>query len=58
MTTVGMTQTYDRDTKFLSEFIYVLNIDRSQVLSALPGHPMVATATFKRVDVAPRLLEF
>jgi hypothetical protein len=58
MTTVDQTQTFDLDTKLLSEFIYALNIARRQVMSYPPGHPMVATATAKLIDVVPRLLEF
>jgi hypothetical protein len=58
MTTVDQTQTLDLDTKLLSEFIYALNIARRQVMSYPPGHPMVATATAKLIDVVPRLLEF
>lgn len=58
MMTVDPNQTCDLDTKLLSEFIYALNIARRQVLSYPPGHPMVATATAKLVDVIPRLLEF
>jgi len=58
MMTVDLTQTLDLDTKLLSEFIYALNIARRQVLSYPPGHPMVATATAKLIDVVPRLLEF
>ncbi len=58
MMTVDSNQTCDLDTKLLSEFIYALNIARRQVLSYPPGHPMVATATAKLVDIIPRLLEF
>ena len=58
MTIVDQTQTLDLDTKLLSEFIYALNIARRQVLSYPPGHPLVATAAAKLIDVVPRLLEF
>jgi hypothetical protein len=58
MTTVDQTQTLALDTKLLSKFIYALNIARRQVMSYPPGHPMVATATAKLIDVVPRLIEF
>lgn len=58
MTTVEQIQTLDLDTKLLSEFIYALNIARRQVMSYPPGHPLVATAAAKLIDVVPRLLEF
>lgn len=48
----------DFDTKVMSDFIYSLNIARRQVQSYPLGHPVIAKAAQKLLDVLPKLLEF
>jgi len=48
----------DLDTRFLSDFIYSLNIARRQVAAYPPGHPMIASAAEKLLALLEKVLEF
>jgi len=48
----------DLDTRVLSEFIYALNIARRQVSAYPLGHPVIAAAAEKLLNLLPKLLEF
>ncbi|MDD1617825.1 MAG: hypothetical protein LUQ28_15430 [Methylococcaceae bacterium] len=47
----------DLDTRFLSDFIYSLNIARRQVAAYPPGHPMIASAAEKLLALLEKVLE-